>query len=60
MIEKTKITAEEAKSLPVGSIIRNYKGEYGVIDRGGKVIRVSEDFVRQIERDFPRGKVSTP
>lgn len=40
--------------LPIGTIIRNVKGEYGVVGYR-EIIRVTDEQVAQLKREFPQG-----
>ena len=54
-IKETIVDEATLRNLPVGTIIRNHKGEYGVMDeQDGKrvIVRVSREFVEQIKREF--------
>jgi hypothetical protein len=52
-----KIDAKEFDQLPVGSIIRNHKGEYGMKMQDGSVLRMSKEEAQKFikEADKPNG-----
>lgn len=54
-IKETEIDGTTLRNLPVGTIIRNHKNQYGVVDEqdGERVlVRVSPEFVDRIKREF--------